>query len=286
MNRKEAAVERKEQPAKSRSLGAELREIRNRAGMLLREAAQQIGVHEATLSKIERGLGAIDSEDVATLLQFYGVPVGDERDRLISMARTPNEPSWIQNVGPISKESVTLAGYEAEAVALTNWSLLVPGMCQTMDYTRAFMAADGYTDKEIAPVLLARKQRQERLADIRYTAFIDEFALHRQVGSPDTMAKQLRHLARMMGQHDIRIVPGDAPAHAGLLAAFLVIEFEVASPMVVVEMARQTAFHNGGDDVAHYRWIMDRLASSALDAAHSARLTSEVASQWEGRVNS
>jgi hypothetical protein len=97
-----------------------------------------------------------------------------------------------RNVG-LPKSTTTLADYESEAIRITDWALLlIPGLLQTMDYSRAWMLADGIDPASIELRLTARLRRQHILTgDVKYVAFIGESALRTPVGGGASSAKQL-----------------------------------------------------------------------------------------------
>jgi muconolactone delta-isomerase len=75
------------------------------------------------------------------------------------------------------------------------------GECE--DYARALIAVQpGVTAEVMAARLAARAERQRRVLDRQDNppsvwVIVDEVALYRQVGTPEVMAAQLRHLAEI-----------------------------------------------------------------------------------------
>ena len=222
---------------------------------------------------------------MSALLAIYGV-TGADRDRLMTMARTPDEPSWLdKELTGLTVDSVTLASYEADATRITDWSpLLVPGLLQTMEYTRAFMLADDLPDGVIGSRLMARQRRQDVLGRVHYTAFLDESVLHRQVGGPKVLAHQLRRLIELADESAItvRVLPGGTGGHPGLAGPFLLLEYPTAAPIVHVELCRSGVFLTGPDDADPYLRSVERLSTLALDAGQSRRLLVKVAAEIEG----
>jgi len=265
-------VVRKPPGPKAAGLGAELRAIRRRLSTTMTDVARQLDWSEATVSRLETGKRNIDAEDVAALLAIYGV-TGAERDRLMSMARTPDEPNWLETSLPgVPLNTGRLASYEANAVRLTDWApLLIPGLLQTMDYTRSFMLGDGIPEYEIGSRLMARQRRQERLKHVSYTAYIDVSALHRPIGGRKVMRDQLRRIVDVVadGLLTVRVVPTGADAHGGLLSPFLLLEFEDALPRVLVELARSSVFLTGESETSAYLSIVNRLDAVAHDVQES-----------------
>jgi hypothetical protein len=222
----------------------------------------------------KRATETIDAEEVSALLAIYGV-TGAERDRLMVIARAPDESGWLDTDLPgLPATSVTLATYERAARAITDWSpLLIPGLLQTMDHGRAYMLSDGIAEAEIGSRLMARQRRQEILQQLTYTAFIDETVLHRQIGGPNVLGRQLRHLIEMAegSSAAIHVTPANDDAHAGLVSPFVLLEFSVGTPIVHVELARSGVFLTGAKDTAVYPATVNRLHTISLDREESAR---------------
>jgi transcriptional regulator with XRE-family HTH domain len=263
---------RKPPGPKAAGLGAELRAVRRDLKLSMAEVADQLGWSESTVSRLENGRRNINAEEVSALLVVYGV-TGTERDRLMTAARAPDETSWHDPGLPgLPAESVKLATYERDASAITDWSpLLVPGLLQTMDYTRAFMLADGVAEAAIGSQLMARRRRQDILNRVTYTAFIDESVLCRPIGGPKVLRRQIEHMIEMVDSRlaAIRIVSGKADGHSGLMGPFMLIESEAAPPIVCVELARSSVFLSGDADTDIYSLTVNRLDSLALDREQS-----------------
>lgn len=264
------------QPRKAQGLGAQLRAIRqDRTELLAQDVARQLDWSPAKMSRLETGKQPISSDEVAAVLAILGV-VGAERDRLMAMARTPDEPAWLDPVlrHALPGTSITLSAYEDEATAITDWSpLLIPGFLQTMDYGRAFMLADGIPETAIGARLMARQHRQQLLNQVPYTAFIDEAVLHRRVGDERVRRNQLRHLLDM-GEQDnitIRLVAINSEIHSGLVSPFLLLEFEAKPPIVHVELSRSGVFFTEESETEPYTATLTRLVSISKEKADSLR---------------
>jgi transcriptional regulator with XRE-family HTH domain len=236
------------------------------------EVASQLGWSESLVSRLETGRRNIDSEEVSALLAVYRV-TGTERDRLMSTARTSDEPSWHDPGLPgLPADSVKLATYERDAIRITDWSpLLVPGLLQIMEYTRAFMLSDGIAEADVGSRLMARQRRQEILSRVEYTAYIEEPVLSREIGGRRVLRRQIEHLIDVAQSRlaAIRLVPGKTDGHSGLAGPFMLLEFDQAAPIVHVELARSAVFLTGHDDTAIYPATVRLLESLSLDREQS-----------------
>lgn len=264
---------------KAQGLGAHLREIRKkRVRRSMASIAEQLDWSESKVSRMETGQQPITSEELASLLAVLGV-IGDEHAKLLAMARTPDDPAWLDNIlrDGLPEESITLATYEAEATCLTNWSpLLVPGLMQTLDYSRAFMLADGIPESEVGKRLMARSRRQEQVLDrgVEYRAYIDETVLRfNRVGDDLIRRNQLQHLLDLSERDNvtIRLISVNSDAHSGLVGPFMVIEFELTSPVVHVELSRSGVFLSNESETAPYTEALSRFQSISMEEADSLR---------------
>jgi hypothetical protein len=206
----------------------------------------------------------------SALLAAYGVK-GVERDRLIGMSKNLDEPGWwAVGLPGLPSESATLASYESEASRLLSWELLVPGLLQTMEYTRAFMLGDGIAADQVEMRLMARLRRQQVLkrAGLEFFGVIGEAALRSGVGGPDVMYAQLKHIREVSKERSVsvRVVPSDSPAHPGMVGGFMLLEFPTARPVVHVELARTAVFLDEAPMTGPYQDAFERLDAVALSA--------------------
>lgn len=239
--------------------------------------ADQLGWSESKISRMETGQQPITPEEAASLLAVLGV-IGDEHAKLMAMARTPTDPAWLDNIRDgLPEESITLATYEAEAVRLTNWApLLVPGLMQTLDYSRAFMLADGIPELEVGKRLMARANRQRQILDrgVEYRAYIDETVLRfNRVGDDLIRRSQLRHLLDLSERDNvtIQLVSVNSDAHSGLIGPFMVIEFELTPPVVHIELSRSGVFLSDDSETTPYTEALGRFPSILMEEADSVR---------------
>lgn len=123
---------------------------------------------------------------------------GAEHKRLLTMAERSGERGWWEIIGGLSKESRTLIQLESEATSIFDFEpLLIPGLLQTPDYTRAVMRACGVQEPDLEGRVAARMGRQAILSRSDPPTFhtiVDEPALRRVLGNRTAMARQLHRL--------------------------------------------------------------------------------------------
>src|SRR5579862_7714478 len=77
-------------------LGAQLRRLREHAGISRDDAGYHIRASGSKISRMELGRVSFKERDVTDLLEFYGVHDLAERDKLIQLTKEANAPAWYQ----------------------------------------------------------------------------------------------------------------------------------------------------------------------------------------------
>src|SRR5215475_3510440 len=96
-----------------RRLAAELRRLREAAGLTCDEAAQRMDCSASKISRIETGRVAVSPRDARDLLAIYGV-IDDQRDSLIQLAREARKKGWWQGYGDsVQPHLATYLGMES-----------------------------------------------------------------------------------------------------------------------------------------------------------------------------
>jgi transcriptional regulator with XRE-family HTH domain len=253
------------------------------------EVAEQTGINEATLYRIETARARPQTRTLTALLKLYGLPE-DEWADLLALARQASEQSWLQSFPDELPEPYrAYISFEGEARSLTNYEcLFVPGLLQTEDYARAALRAGTptATATEIDRLLVARMNRQAVLTrdpPMRLWAIVDEGALHRQVGGPDVMRDQLKRLVEVAALPHVTLqaIPYAVGAHPGMAGSFAVLQFAEPSAGDVVYVESQAAdlFLESPTDVNRFTRIVEHLRALALPPEATASLAVEIAGQ-------
>lgn len=272
---------------RGRRLAIELQHRREVTGLSREEVARQLEWSTSTLFRIETGRSRPQPGNVRVLLELYGV-TGPERDGLIQLARDARQPGWWHSFRDVLPNPYEVyIGLEAGAASIRNFeALVIPGLFQTEDYARE-MTRGGPLELEHdevegrVEVRLARQRILTREDRPRLWAVIDEAVIRRQVGGPDVMREQLRHLVTCAehGKTTIQVVPYRAGAHAGTTGPFVILDFaEPTDPAVVyVETLAGDIYLEQRSDVSRYILAFDRLVAAALHPDDSVRLIEQVA---------
>ncbi|MGW4059125.1 helix-turn-helix domain-containing protein [Amycolatopsis sp. NPDC004747] len=270
---------------RSRALGFGLRKARKARGYGLRELARATGVHAAELSNWELGLRVPKLEEVALLLGQLRV-LGEERERLFELTRTAREPNWAEKEMPDAPAILTtLAEYERTAAAIFSWQpMLVHGLLQTPDYARAILSYGGSPPQLVEQRLRVRTIRQAALREYRApecSILLGEVALRQQIGGPETLADQLRHLVDLPRRLAVRVVPSGGGFHPGLNGSFSVFEYSDLPAIVFLDQHRGSAYLYDEEQVADYKSAAKTMASLALDVDASRTFIEEVITELE-----
>jgi hypothetical protein len=171
--------------------------------------------------------------------------------------------------------------HEQHAPALRIWQAgVLSGLLQTEDYAHAILAADpGVTDDQVTARLAARLSRQAILTRDDPPAvwfLVDEGALRRCVGSPETMAAQLAHLTGVarLPNATIQVVPNIA--HAGLLGGFA-----VADRAAYVETAVAGQVFEDAETIADLLTRFDTLRNEAFRGSESLAFMERMCEEWK-----
>lgn len=272
---------------RARGLGAELRDLRAAKSLTTREVAARLGWSASRVSRTENGRRNISSEDVAALLVLYGV-TGAERDRLLTLAREADQPGWWETRHPgLPSQLNALIGFESQATRIIDLQLvLVPGLLQSPEYTRAVMERTGVPANEIETRVATRLSRQvilSRADPPEYLAILDEAVVRRPIGGRTVMIEQLRRLVGIAERPGIslQVIPYGVGAHAGLNGSFMMLEFAKARTIVHLEHTRSSLFLDDPDDVSPFATGIDTLREMALDPMKSAEFIASVAAEYE-----
>ncbi|MEU9030661.1 DUF5753 domain-containing protein [Streptomyces sp. NPDC048383] len=172
-------------------------------------------------------------------------------------------------------------GLETEASSIRSYEPpVIPGLLQPPAYARAVIeeTIPLATADQIATRLEVRLRRQARAhhpgRPFRLWVVLDESALRRVVGSPETMREQLEHLTHLGAQPHItvQVLPHDAGAHPGVAGQFSILHFTdtasdagaCAGGTVYLERFTSDLYLEKRSDIRHYNVMYDHLQGQAL----------------------
>lgn len=279
------------QPVGSRSqavqLGAELREQRQRAGMTVVQVGEALGFHHSTISRWERGESMPDESDTGAALAIYGVR-GQERNRLVELARLNAVPDWVAPYGP--GQLAPLMDWERRAERIVHvHPCLVPGLLQTRAYARSLMISGGMpADKadDRTDVRIGRQRVLTGRQPVTLVAVIGEMALRYPPCGADVMIEQLRHLLAMGARPnvEIHVVPLEPGSYNFALdGEFVLFELQRDNPVVQVTACRSAIMLTKACTVDRYREVADIIVTASLDTDASSRCIAGIADDLAAR---
>ncbi|MFG3603034.1 helix-turn-helix domain-containing protein [Micromonospora chersina] len=268
-------------------LGAQLRRLREGAGVSRESAGWEIRSSESKISRMELGRVGFKERDVADLLTLYGVTAPDERAALLTLARDANSPGWWHRYGDVLPGWFqSYLGLEAAAALIRTYEVqFVPGLLQTPAYARAviLLGHRGAPPAEVERRVSLRMERQELLRRSdppQLWAVLDEAALRRPVGGPEVMRAQLDALIEVSGAPHVRlqIVPFEAGGHAAAGGAFSILRFgdQDLPDIVYIEQLTSAVYLDRRDDLDHYAGAMDRLCGEAAPPERTPELLARI----------
>jgi transcriptional regulator with XRE-family HTH domain len=277
-----------------RQLGRYLRDLRNAAGLTVKDAARGLEWSEAKMWRIETGQTSLRSLDVEAMCRIYGAR-SDMTSALMGLAKETKARGWWQAYGDAVPEWFDLyVGLEAAASRLFLYGQeLVPGLVQTEDYARTLIAADnpGVEPAEIDRRVRLRMARQAVVSrSIDQPALqvaLNESVLRWPVGGHAVMAAQLERLeaAAALPNVSLRVVPFSAGFHPGILSgSFNILRFPLNGngadsepPTVYADLYTGALYLDKPQEIERYSDAFTGIWQQALDEPSSRELIRQAA---------
>jgi len=115
---------------------------------------------------------------------------------------------------------------------------------------------------------------------LRLTAILGEAAIRQQIGGPGILREQLRHITRVVREHDVtvQVVPFTADAHAALGDSFVIIQWpdETDPEAVYVDGVTSWTVHERSGVIRGYLHAVASVQSQALPPRESLDLIHDV----------
>lgn len=259
-----------------RRIARELRQLRERAGMILDVAARQLDMSKSNLSRIENAQIGIKPRDVRAALALYQV-TGADAEALIEIARGAQQRGWWQNYSDVLPEWFEFyVGLEADAATLRTYEAeSVPGLLQTEAYAREiYLLTAG--EEGIERKVAARLHRQSvlhRESPVQMSVVLNEAVLRRPVGTAAVMADQLTHMSQVaqLPNVTIQVLPFAAGGHPAMTTPYVILNFADAADASVVYLDNLTMglALEEADHVRGYSLVHEELRRMALSPADS-----------------
>jgi hypothetical protein len=252
-------------------LGAQLRRLRETAGVSRDDAGYHIRASGSKISRLELGRVSFKERDVSDLLDLYSVG-GEQKDQLVQLTREANATPWWQKYREVVPDWFQVyVGLEEAATLIRVYEVqFVPGLLQTEEYARAVVlqGSPGLSADEVDNRVSVRLGRQRLFAKEenapRLWAIVDEAALRRPMGGRDVLAGQVKRLMEAVGESNItlQVMPFKYGGHGAEGGAFTIMRFPEADLPDMVYMEYLTGAHyiDKPEEVEVYAAVMERLS--------------------------
>lgn len=267
-------------------IAAELKRLREEAGLTLEQVAEELLISTSKLSRLENAQGSPQARDVRDLINFYRIDGTDLATKLTRWVRAAHRQGWWHDYSDaITGDLDTHIAYESEAAIARVYAIpVLPALLQTADYARAYYAHNEpwRTTSELDALVELRLRRQSSLGErpeqppLKLIAVAYESGLHQLVGSPEIMRAQLDHLVERSTAPnvDLRILPFDGPMPFTSTCMYAYFEFNDSLDRDVVTVETHAGFRyiETTSRVAAYRRHYEQLVDTALPPDESRAL--------------
>jgi hypothetical protein len=281
-----------------RQLGRKLRDLRNRAQLSVRAAAEEFEWSETKMWRIETGLTSMRTHDVELMCRIYGA-TADVTRGLMKLAKAAKATGWWQTYDDVLPEyfDAYLGMEDAASQLVTFEPQFVPGLFQTPAYTAALIRRSNpaMPEGEIERRVQFRMTRQGLLTRTtgrpELRVVIDEAVVSRPIGGRAVMAGQLKRLIEVSDLPNVtlQVMPFRAGEHIGLdTGAFVLLRFpldvegrETEPPVVFQEGFTGSLYLDKPFEVQRFGDAFATLVDSALDARASQSFILQAAREFE-----
>nr|WP_042185234.1 helix-turn-helix transcriptional regulator [Kibdelosporangium sp. MJ126-NF4]CEL16636.1 Putative DNA-binding protein [Kibdelosporangium sp. MJ126-NF4]CTQ89012.1 Putative DNA-binding protein [Kibdelosporangium sp. MJ126-NF4] len=277
--------------AERRQLGLTLRRLREQAGRTQDVAAVAIGKARTKIVAVEDGTSTASTEDLDALLDCYGVH-GAERQTVLELGVQARKRAQRRAyVDTLPDAYDRFADLEAKATEISWYeSGIIPGPLQSVEYARAVLEeGDGVWWEKGNPEgedrLKFRLRRLEKMWNsaepkkLRYV--VAKEALHANMGQPDIMRGQLRHMLSLLYRREdlaIRVLPNDVYGNPARGKGLLIFGFGDGTAPLGWSSAVHgpSTYYDELSDIAALRRAFERIWELSLSVRDSKRLITEL----------
>ncbi|MFH8386451.1 helix-turn-helix domain-containing protein [Kitasatospora sp. NPDC018058] len=277
---------------RQRRLGAELRKMREQAGLGGSQLARTLGVSPAQVTQLENGKTSVSADRLRTITAACEADNDPLIDALNGIISTRGKGWWEKYRNRLPDTLLASAEHEDFATGvIRSWtSAIIPGPLQTEDYVR------GVFNRQIPPlpadeldlrIEFRSERRRKVLQHPRKTleAFVHESSLVTRFGGTDVLRNQLLSLIDDSLREDvsIRVVPFAAHTYPGPIENLVYSFGEVPElDTVEVELSQGPAFVDDPSELVSYRKVFGRIERAALNDEDSQDLIRQTVEKLKG----
>ncbi|MEU6233695.1 helix-turn-helix transcriptional regulator [Kitasatospora sp. NPDC047058] len=255
-----------------RRLGAELRRMREQAGLGSSQLAKMLGISPGQMTQMETAKIGVSPERLRTVAAACNCAIRPLVDALAEMASDRRKGWWEEYREVLTTDFLEVAELEGRATRLNVCTTTyMPGLLQTSAYASAVFArvVPSLPPEDLALRTTFRLKRQQLIRSGRtpLQTFIHEAALRMQFGGPQVLAEQLGALLEDSERPGIsvRVVPFALDTFPGSGENLTFAEGPVPElDTIQMDVSQGALFFDSPADLAKHRVIFSRLDSTAL----------------------
>ncbi|WP_030383048.1 MULTISPECIES: helix-turn-helix domain-containing protein [unclassified Streptomyces] len=261
-------------------LGAELRKLRERAGLTSTQAAQLLGIKQNQVSNMEAGRHGVSPDRLRTIACHYDCSDKALVEALATMTPDRRRGWWEEYREILPTGMLDLAELEHYATRLrTAVTVHIPGLFQTTEYAREIFrqAVPELPPPDVEHRVSFRVKRQGVLfrdSPTPHQVIIHEAALRMRFGGADISRAQLKYLLDMNERDHvhIQVIPFDANTFPGSGQSIYYAEGPVPQlDTVNLDQSHGPVFLDAEAQLSKYRVLLDRMEAAALTSEESQR---------------
>jgi transcriptional regulator with XRE-family HTH domain len=255
-------------------LGLTLQRLRLAAGKSQQEAADLIGRSAGRLSQVENGKGALGTEELTRLLDFYEV-TGEERSSVLALGKASRRRQPRLGYLDSLPDSYVRFMDLLTAARHIGWYEcgVIPGLVQSRGYVEGLIraASSVRTEEETTELIAFRLDLQQQVLTKGKAKRIDivftEDSLLHVVGDQSVMREQVLHLLQLQEQHpslNIRVVGLGTPDNPGLGGGMVALDFDTTQPITFTSsLSGPSIYYDEPSHTERMRKLFERIADLA-----------------------
>ena len=268
-----------------RKLRSALRKGRQGMSLTQQLAAEALEWSLSKIIRIETGNVGVSVTDLRAMLKLYDITDPGTVATLEEAARGSKGPSWWSSFHDVlNPHFAQYLGYETAASTLRTYHpIVIPGHLQTEQYATALLGESERERRRLERLVKLRMERRRRMFETESRPparfYVDEAAVRRVIGGPETMREQLAQLEEYSARRDVsvRVLPFAAGAHFSTLGSFILLTFEEDDDLLYLENA--TGSMTGTEDrelLTKYQLCAGVLERKSLTDEDSLRLIRDI----------
>ncbi|MGW7582144.1 helix-turn-helix domain-containing protein [Kitasatospora sp. NPDC054768] len=271
-------------------LGAELRRMREQAGLGGSQLARALGINPAHVTQMESGKTGISVERLRTIAALCMCVNEPLIDALADIITDRDKGGWWEEYrGNLSQHFLEMAEMENRAHALSTYTMaFIPGLLQTTDYASAVFAR-GFPllprhEVDLRAAFRIRRQNVVRSGETPYSAFIHEAALRMQFSGPKIQAEQLGGLIEDSERSSIsiRVVLFEVDTLPVNHENFTYVEGPIPElDTVQMDSGLDSVIFDAPAHIAQFRSLLDGIDSAALSEEDSREFIQSIKKDME-----